>query len=261
MLRLLVELRVSGLLNAHSVVEIGAQQLSDSFLEDVDGIQSAFEAFGRPRIDLPSARGDRSLRADAPAARVFYEAVGLSYASIDIDGSPSAIPLDLNYDRVPARMRGAFGLVTNFGTTEHIANQLNAFKAAHELAEPGGIMMHEVPAQGSMNHGLFSYHPKFFWALARENDYRWLSFDFSWSHERESLDDATLEELRQYVDVDSREPFSCQEAALVVVLQKRRNTRFRPPIDGPPPLPRWYQLAERATLSFVSALKKNKHGR
>jgi hypothetical protein len=31
--------------------------------------------------------------------------------------------------------------------------------------------MHEVPAQGMMNHGLVNYNPKFFWHLCRENKY------------------------------------------------------------------------------------------
>ena len=101
-------------------------------------------------------------------------AFGSGYAAIDIDASPGSIPLDLNFDDVPAEFKASFALVTNFGTTEHVANQLNAFKTIHDLAEVGGVMIHTVPAQGYMNHGLVNYNPKFFWMLARSNGYKWL---------------------------------------------------------------------------------------
>jgi hypothetical protein len=61
--------------------------------------------------------------------------------------------------------------VTNFGTTEHIVNQLNAFKAIHDLAMVGGVMVHNLPC-GQPDHGLFGYNQRFFWALGRANDYR-----------------------------------------------------------------------------------------
>jgi hypothetical protein len=43
-----------------------------------------------------------------------------------IDGRPGSIPLDLNYDPAPNESLGKYQLVTNFGTIEHVANQLNA---------------------------------------------------------------------------------------------------------------------------------------
>jgi len=77
--------------------------------------------------------------------------------------------LDLNYDNVPEASSKAFDLVTNYGKTEHISNQLNAFKIIHDLTKPGGLMVHHVPAQGHLNHGLFNYNAKFFWMLCRSN--------------------------------------------------------------------------------------------
>ena len=63
-------------------------------------------------------------------------------------------------------------MVTNFGTTEHIANQLQSFKIIHDLAAPGALMLHVVPAGGMPTDGLVSYNPKFFWLLCRSNGYR-----------------------------------------------------------------------------------------
>ena len=77
-------------------------------------------------------------------------------------------------DQVPEGCRGKYRLVTNYGTTEHVANQLNAFKIIHDLTAVGGLMVHSVPAQGMFCHGLVNYNPKFFWMLARSNGYKWL---------------------------------------------------------------------------------------
>ena len=80
------------------------------------------------------AHGDLPhLDSKAPPARHFWQWLGFEYAAIDIDGSPGSIPLDLNYDRIPTQAKGKYGLVSNFGTTEHVANQLNAFEIIHDL--------------------------------------------------------------------------------------------------------------------------------
>lgn len=49
------------------------------------------------------------------------------------------IPLDLSYDRGPLRWRKSTILVANFATTEHVANQLNAFRVIRDLTKPGGM--------------------------------------------------------------------------------------------------------------------------
>jgi hypothetical protein len=118
------------------------------------------------------------LKREAPLAREFWRWLGCTYAATDIDGNPDSIPLDLNVDPVPAGATGRYDLVTNLGTTEHVANQFNAFKVIHDLAAPGGVMITEVPTQGHANHGLFNYTLKFFWMLARSNGYKWLYTDY-----------------------------------------------------------------------------------
>ena len=102
--------------------------------------------------------------------RAIWRWLGVEYLAIDIDGSPDALALDLNCDAVPAAGRSKYGLVTNFGTTEHVANQANAFKIIHDLTALGGIMVHNLPCHHP-DHGLINYNPKFFWALGRANNY------------------------------------------------------------------------------------------
>jgi hypothetical protein len=40
-------------------------------------------------------------------------------------------------------------------------------------------MLHNLPLQGHLRHGLFNYNPKFFWMLARSNAYREIYVDYS----------------------------------------------------------------------------------
>src|SRR5260370_42545920 len=134
-IELLIRLRNEGYLSGQlSVIEIGAQQLANSFLGVPDRIADIGGLFGAvPPCPLPGVRptyishGElEHLAEDAPAAREFWKWLGLHYSAIDIDSSPGSIPLDLNYDPAPNDSVGKYQLVTNFGTTEHVANQLNA---------------------------------------------------------------------------------------------------------------------------------------
>lgn len=186
------------------VMEIGAQQLNDG-------------------ADLPL---------DAPYARDLWKSWGYKYACIDIDGSPDALPLDLNYDKAPLFHRGKYDLVTNFGTTEHIANQLNAFEVIHDLTKVNGIMLHNVPAQGYHTHGLVNYTLKFFWMLARSNNYKWHWMDFIDSKSPKSLPLDITETLKQYpgphIDLSS---YAVSDCGIIVALQKTKSSRFIPPVD------------------------------
>jgi hypothetical protein len=69
--------------------------------------------------------------------------------------------------------------VVNAGTTEHVANQMNAFRIIHHLVRVGGIMYHELPAGGLIDHGLVGYQPKFFNMLANFNGYEALYIRFT----------------------------------------------------------------------------------
>jgi hypothetical protein len=160
-----------------SVIEVGAQQLSNAFLRSDQLIKDAYDLFGMSPTSLGapiSAGFNEGLEHQSeqnPSSRQFWQSIGFRYGSIEFDGHRDSIALDLNRDGVPGRLRGGFDLVVNTGTTEHVANQDNAFRVMHDLCRHGGIMFHELPAGGMMTHGLITYTPKFFWHLCRENDY------------------------------------------------------------------------------------------
>jgi hypothetical protein len=241
---LIVRLKDEGHLSpGGAVVEIGAQQLSNDVLRQREALKPIGEAFGISTVlDLPAPTESillhgklEHLDSAAPPARDVWQWLGFEYAAIDIDGSPGSIPLDLNFDEVPRKFRKHFQLVTNYGTTEHVANQLQAFKIIHDLVGRGGVMIHVLPAQGYLNHGLVNYNMKFFWMLARSNGYKWIYCDFGLSNESYCLPDNIRDNVRAFEkSIDQRaQGYSVVDCGISVVLQKVFDIEFVPPIDVP----------------------------
>ena len=78
----LIELKRGGFLaGATKVVEIGAQQLADSFLKSDGLLDEIFGLFGRSRPDLGKPHGNFLMAEDAPSSRLFWTALGFEYAA------------------------------------------------------------------------------------------------------------------------------------------------------------------------------------
>src|SRR5690242_10168804 len=101
----LIKLREEGYLpDQAAVIEIGAQQVSNSVLRAITKVEHLGRLFGAhsaPPLPQPLAsdvnpEGYERQSPAAPAARELWKWLGCSYSAIDIDGSPGAIPLDLN---------------------------------------------------------------------------------------------------------------------------------------------------------------------
>jgi hypothetical protein len=100
-----------------------------------------------------------------------FEAIGMGYTAIDIAIGYKTTVVDLNSQRLPDHMVGAFDSVVNIGTSEHILNQMNTFAAVHAACKPGGQIMHIVPSIGWVDHGYFCYTSRFFFDMAGYNSY------------------------------------------------------------------------------------------
>ena len=242
---LLIRLRRQGYLpDRASVIEIGAQQISNSVLRNSAEVVELGRLFGVQSVPplpepLPARAtpsGYERMSVDAPLARDLWTWLGFSYASIDVDGTPGSTPLDLNFSDVPESLAGKHHLVTNFGTTEHVANQLNAFKIVHDLTAPGGVMMHTLPAQGGFEHGLVNYTPKFFMALGGKNAYRWLFFDFVPDPCAHPIPDYLVDVIKPFRPsiTEAAATYRAAECSFWVVFQKQGDAKFVPPTDGPP---------------------------
>jgi hypothetical protein len=226
-----------------NIVEIGAQQISNDVLKMPQLVEKMGREFGATQ-PFSLAEPNQShvvhgilehLSPDAPFARDLWNWLGFGYASIDIDGSPGSIPLDLNYDSIPDEHAGKYQLVTNFGTTEHVANQLNAFKIIHDLTAVGGIMIHDLPAQGMINHGLVNYNPKFFWMLARSNGYKWVYMDFGVADTPYPVPQ-NVADFVVMSEPNARERISrsvLADGGILVAMQKTFDINYVSPLDVP----------------------------
>jgi hypothetical protein len=166
-------------------------------------------------------------------AEKLWRACGFEYLAIDMSTEIQTLGLDLNFDSVPRSHRGRYQLVLNFGTTEHVCNQLNAMKIIHDLTSPGGLMYHVVPFSGYQNHGFFRYNAKFFWSLCRSNEYGYRDLFVDFTAEPEPLHPDIVTNMKEFGhDLDAIARFSTVEGVLRVVLQKSQDTHFKPPFDG-----------------------------
>src|SRR6516225_5233198 len=163
------QLKLQGALEGVAeVMELGSQ---DFWCPQKNLVIALCKAFGRTEVNPVLLD---TTNASQQPARLLYEALGIKYGCVDVDGRVGSVVMDLNFDEVPAAHKGKYGLVTNHGTSEHVMNQYNVFKAMHEFARPGGLFVHAVPFTVHLEHGFFNYQPNFFEALARYNSYETL---------------------------------------------------------------------------------------
>jgi hypothetical protein len=158
---------IAGLPHDGRVLELGAQDINADVSRDV--ILSALRAIHGQ--NLPPATLHKFDRPGPwPAGDLFHDSA-YSYRCIDLFPGEFTILVDLNTFQVPPATRCSFHLITNQGTTEHVADQINCFRIIHDYAAVGATMLHVVPFAGYFNHGLYNYHPLFFVFLAHANNY------------------------------------------------------------------------------------------
>lgn len=116
-----------------------------------------------------------------------FERAGFEYTAFDIFSGYKTEFFDLNAKDLPEERHGRYDLVLNFGTTEHLLGQYNAFKVIHEATAVGGIIYHDLPMTGHLNHGFYNYNPVLLLSLAEANGYEILELSFSGAFGDESV--------------------------------------------------------------------------
>jgi SAM-dependent methyltransferase len=200
------------------ILELGAQQVYCQGEEDV--VRQFIERF--------AGRRDHSRKEIARFAAGGYfgellTACGFGYCSVDLIHGYNTLLLDLNIHSAPEELRGRFDLVTNFGTTEHLINQLLAMKTVHDVTKPGGVIYHDLPMSGYLKHGYFLYTPVFFNDLAAANDYRILRQYYS----RSDTPVAAPEFMRENGFPNTE----IVDFGIEFILQKTSDATFRMPLD------------------------------
>jgi len=236
-------LKNNDLLNTgDAVAELGSQQINNDIIQDKYSIDKLSELFGVPPFSEKFgweiheqkylASGIPHLPGGAPFARELYEHLGLKYLCVDFDETPHSIKMDLNYDSVPKNQKGKYALVTNFGTSEHAVNQLNAFKIIHDFTANNGIMLHIVPFHGFSSHGFVGYTMHFFWMLCRSNLYKIIDVNLLF-YNKYKVPENIIQFAKEHSSIFSKkdhiEENKFQDVASVIVLQKQHDIDFVPP--------------------------------
>lgn len=161
-----------------AVLDIGSSNLYSATTEDIEGFVQRFGDKGTgpvrefaDRLSFGSGYDPVAGGRNEAFVGELLERVGMKYVAFDIaDGYRTTI-LDLNTAALPKSQCGQYDLVLNYGTTEHILNQLNCFRVIHDAVKVGGCIVHSLPAIGYVDHGYITYTGRCFFDMAGFNEY------------------------------------------------------------------------------------------
>jgi len=150
--------------------------------------------------------------------------------SIDADpAAPGALKYDLNtFEILTEDGRGTFDTVINHGTAEHIFNIANVFRLMHDACKPGGLMIHESPFTGWVDHGFYCLQPTLFYDVAHANGYEMVMVAL------EHLASKTIIHIdrREHIHHLAKADQLPSNAMLFVVMRKVKEGLFKVPIQG-----------------------------
>jgi len=153
-------------------------------------IESAIDqAFGGTVAGLRMLElGDQIMRgADFPeeTGKEYFANRGFEHVSVDHNGEHGAIALDLRRPEQFEEWHGAWDVITNSGTTEHVdphERQYECFGIIHDCLRVGGVAVHMIPDVHErdergwrVRHCQNYYSAAFFDLLAKECQYELLS--------------------------------------------------------------------------------------
>ena len=133
------------------ILELGAQDLNPG-LSETDVLSCAMAAHPDDSKAARAAANEYDPARSLPVSSLFRRS-SFRYRCIDLMEGPLTLKVDLNTYRVPDEDRGSFQLITNFGTSEHVTDQINTFRVIHDFAAVGALFIHSVPCTGYFNHG------------------------------------------------------------------------------------------------------------
>jgi hypothetical protein len=148
--------------------------------------------------------------------------------SVDANGTPAALRYDLN-DHIPHSLfSGKFDISINHGTAEHVFNIAQVFVTMHQHTKCGGLMVHESPFTGWIDHGFYCLQPTLFCDLAAANNYEIV---LAAVEHIESGTTIRLESRDHAVTLAGRGELP-NNSMLFVVFRKITNAEFRIPMQG-----------------------------
>lgn len=109
-----------------------------------------------------------------PVAKPFFEGMGFTHTSVDINGKDGALPLDLSTP-VTIGDGSTFDYITDFGTSEHVSSLWQCLENLHRHARVGTQFFHVNPLTGNWpGHGFWYRDEEFYEAYAKLTGYELL---------------------------------------------------------------------------------------
>jgi hypothetical protein len=231
------------------VLDIGAQNLHNATPEAVRRVAQKRDGTDAAKLGHISQSPDT-----LPYVSELFELLGIEYTSFDVCPGIKTEIFDLNIEQVPDRYRCRFDVVLNCGTTEHVVNQLNAFRVIHDATAVGGISYHQLPAFGYARHGYFCYHEPFFRDLAAANGSEIVDLWFIPTGEPFDPSNVDIRKPLQPLEPNSARSDArvVQSYNIAAVIRKDRDVKFSLPLEistSSAPLPDAF-LAEKAGYSL-----------
>lgn len=143
-----------------------------------DQLKIFFDEMACPRAETIPTPHTSSLFRNQPVANDFVHARTLfgmmgveEYFDLDKfeDDSPQILR-DLN-TVVPHELRDRFNLILDGGTIEHIFDVRQVMENIVRMCRKGGWVVHFTPASNYLDHGLYSFSPRFFYDFYGSNGF------------------------------------------------------------------------------------------
>ena len=206
------------------ICDIGTTQLFGPFAFEAAQQFLAYYAKRKSGGAPPEDVADEQLRGISEGGLLgdLLALAGFGYVALDIFRADRTILFDLNIHTPGPKLSGRFDLVMNLGTTEHVFNQTAAFRTIHILSKPNGLIYHDLPLGGFLNHAFFRYDPLFFRCLVMANDYRIVQQQISTGAEQQVSEDMRA------IGFSDR---SLKDFGIEMVLQKTSDAPFYVPLE------------------------------
>ena len=147
------------------VLDLGSQDINIGSPDVLDAVNRFIAQYADDRLP-------ESIIGTMIEAAEIWQMAGFDHRCIDFDDRPHTLRVDLQNFVFPTELRGQFDLVTNMGTTEHLASPMVGLALMHYACKVGGAMFTDTPIFGFGNHGLANLTPKFWHQLSLFNRYK-----------------------------------------------------------------------------------------
>lgn len=169
-----------------------------------------------------------------PAENDRFEAVKILYSAlltpksmdaVDYHG-PTAWKYDLN-KRCPLPYLG-YDIVINHGTCEHIFNIGRIFETIHDSCKVDGLMIHESPFTGWIDHGFWTIQPTAYFDLSHANNYKMVFMAVNQIEQQSSVEIHSREHLLKMAAAGGIP----NNSMLYVAMRKTADAEFKIPMQG-----------------------------